>query len=173
MKPVNFGIDLGTTNSLIAKYENNKVLVFKNPVGQRETLASVVAYRNDRIMVGDKAREYITKDPINVFGSFKRKMGTDEKYYEFAPLIRKINYTVIAFLFNYRPFRTKFTKRVQSIHIRFGLFLFQKRHRTAGRSRARCSQHISDPGECNVWIFRISNSIRNFFAIRSGRSIPN
>ncbi len=81
MKPVNFGIDLGTTNSLIAKYEGNKVHVFKNPVGQKETLASVVAYRPDRILVGDKAREYLTKDPVNVFGNFKRKMGTDERYY--------------------------------------------------------------------------------------------
>lgn len=81
MKPVNFGIDLGTTNSLIAKYEGNKVQVYKNPVGQKETLASVVAYRPDRILIGDKAREYLTKDPVNVFGNFKRKMGTDEKYY--------------------------------------------------------------------------------------------
>lgn len=81
MKPVNFGIDLGTTNSLIAKYEANKVQVFKNPIGQKETLASVVAYRPERTLVGDKAREYLTKDPINVFGNFKRKMGTDEKYY--------------------------------------------------------------------------------------------
>lgn len=81
MKPVNFGIDLGTTNSLIAKYDGHKVQVFKNPVGQKETLASVVAYRPDRILVGDKAREYLTKDPVNVFGNFKRKMGTDEKYY--------------------------------------------------------------------------------------------
>jgi molecular chaperone DnaK len=81
MKPVNFGIDLGTTNSLIAKYDGNKVVVFKNPVGQKETLASVVAYRPDRILVGDKAREYLKKDPVNVFGNFKRKMGTDEKYY--------------------------------------------------------------------------------------------
>ena len=81
MKAVNVGIDLGTTNSLIAKYEHNKVRVYKNPIGQKETLASVVAYRTDRILVGDKAREYLTKDAVNVFGGFKRKMGTDEKYY--------------------------------------------------------------------------------------------
>jgi molecular chaperone DnaK len=81
MKPVNFGIDLGTTNSLIAKYDGNRVQVFKNPVGQKETLASVVAFRPDRILIGDKAREYLTRDPVNVFGNFKRKMGTDEKYY--------------------------------------------------------------------------------------------
>jgi molecular chaperone DnaK len=81
MEAVNIGIDLGTTNSLIAKYENNKVVIYKNPIGQKETLASVVAYRQDRILIGDKAREYLTKDAINVFGGFKRKMGTDEKYY--------------------------------------------------------------------------------------------
>ena len=81
MKPVNFGIDLGTTNSLIAKYDHNKVRVYKNPLGQKETLASVVAFRNERILIGDKARESLTKDPVNVFGGFKRKMGTDEKYY--------------------------------------------------------------------------------------------
>ncbi|RYG27989.1 MAG: Hsp70 family protein, partial [Chitinophagaceae bacterium] len=81
MKPVNFGIDLGTTNSLIARYDGSKIQLFKNPIGQKEMLASVVAYRPERILVGDKAREYLTKDPINVFGNFKRKMGTDEKYY--------------------------------------------------------------------------------------------
>ena len=72
---------MGTTNSLIAKMENNQVRVYKNPVGQKETLASVVAFRKDRILIGDKAREYLTKDAVNVFGGFKRKMGTDEKYY--------------------------------------------------------------------------------------------
>src|ERR1700748_1680909 len=81
MKSVNFGIDLGTTNSLIAKYENSSVTIFKNPIGHKETLASVVAFRNDRILVGDKAREYMRKDAVNVFGGFKRRMGTDEKFY--------------------------------------------------------------------------------------------
>lgn len=81
MKTINYGIDLGTTNSLIAKFENGKVTVFKNPVGFKETLPSCVAYRGERILIGDKARELITKDPLNVFSSFKRKMGTSEKYF--------------------------------------------------------------------------------------------
>ena len=81
MRSVNFGIDLGTTNSLIARYEHGKAVVYKNPVGLKETLASVVAFRPERTLIGDKAREYLTKDPVNVFGGFKRKMGTDEKYY--------------------------------------------------------------------------------------------
>ncbi len=78
---INFGIDLGTTNSLIAKFSNGQVEIFKNPVGFKETLPSVVAFRNNRILVGDKAREYIEKDPHNVFSSFKRKMGTSESFF--------------------------------------------------------------------------------------------
>lgn len=41
---INFAIDLGTTNSLIAKYNAGKVEVFKNPSSLKETLPSVVAF---------------------------------------------------------------------------------------------------------------------------------
>jgi len=77
---INFGIDLGTTNSLVAKFNKGTVEVFKNPNGFKETLPSVVGFRNDRIMVGDKAREYAEKDPKNVKSQFKRKMGTTESF---------------------------------------------------------------------------------------------
>jgi molecular chaperone DnaK len=81
MKTINFGIDLGTTNSLIAKFNGVGVEIFKNPVGLKETLPSCIAYRGDRIIIGDKAREWLLKDPLNVFLGFKRKMGTSEKFY--------------------------------------------------------------------------------------------
>ncbi len=77
-KMINFGIDLGTTNSLIAKFEKGLVEVFKNPNGFKETLPSVVGFRNDRILVGDQARTYAEKDPKSVASRFKRKMGTTE-----------------------------------------------------------------------------------------------
>ncbi|MDB5251526.1 MAG: Heat shock protein 70 [Flaviaesturariibacter sp.] len=80
MQFVNFGIDLGTTNSLIARFNGGSVEVFKNPLGHKETLPSVVAFRGERTLVGDKAKEYITKDPGNVFSAFKRKMGTTESF---------------------------------------------------------------------------------------------
>lgn len=80
MNNIDFGIDLGTTNSGIGKFQNGKVQVFKNPVGFKETLPSVVAYRNDRILIGDKAREFIKTQPNHVFSSFKRKMGSDFVY---------------------------------------------------------------------------------------------
>lgn len=78
---INFGIDLGTTNSLIARCENGVVEVFKNPIGHKESLPSVVGFRKERILVGDKAREYVEKDPANVFSCFKRRMGTSESFF--------------------------------------------------------------------------------------------
>ena len=45
------------------------------------TLPSVVAFRKDRILIGDKAREQVEKDPTNVFAAFKRKMGTSETFF--------------------------------------------------------------------------------------------
>jgi len=77
-KMVNFGIDLGTTNSLITKFEKGNVEVFKNPNGFKETLPSIVGYRNDAILVGEKARTYAERDPKSVISRFKRKMGTTE-----------------------------------------------------------------------------------------------
>ena len=77
---ISFGIDLGTTNSLVAKFNKGTVEVFKNPNGFKETLPSVVGFRNDRILVGEQARAYAEKDPKSVVSSFKRKMGTTESF---------------------------------------------------------------------------------------------
>jgi len=77
---INFGIDLGTTNSLIAKFDKGTVEVFKNPNGFKETLSSIVGFRNDRILVGEQARTYMEKDHKSVVSRFKRKMGTTESF---------------------------------------------------------------------------------------------
>jgi len=81
MENINFGIDLGTTNSGIGKFQAGKVNIYKNPVGFRDTLPSVIAYRNARILVGDKARELTSVQPENVFSSFKRKMGSEHTFH--------------------------------------------------------------------------------------------
>ncbi len=75
---INYGIDLGTTNSLIARFNRGVVEVFKNPNGFKETLPSVVGFRNDRILVGEQAKTYAERDPKSVASRFKRKMGTTE-----------------------------------------------------------------------------------------------
>jgi molecular chaperone DnaK len=71
---IDFGIDLGTTNSLIARWGKGSVEVFKNPSGFKDTLPSVIGFRKDRILVGESARAYAEKDPKSVFLRFKRKM---------------------------------------------------------------------------------------------------
>lgn len=78
---INIGIDLGTTNSAIAKFIKGEVTIFNNPQDfGRSTLPSVVSFRKDKIVVGNKAKEYLEKDPKSVFGVFKRKMGTSESF---------------------------------------------------------------------------------------------
>jgi molecular chaperone DnaK len=80
MSMINFGIDLGTSNSLIAKFDKGSVEVFKNPTGFKETLPSVVGFRNNRILLGDQARAFVERDPKNVLSRFKRRMGTTETF---------------------------------------------------------------------------------------------
>jgi len=77
-KMINYGIDLGTSNSLIARCTSGSVEIFKNPRGHKETLPSIVGFKKDKILVGDKAKEFIEKNPRNVIGRFKTKMGTSE-----------------------------------------------------------------------------------------------
>ncbi|XVJ60010.1 MAG: Hsp70 family protein [Tepidisphaera sp.] len=77
---INFGIDLGTTNSLMARFNKGEVEIFKNPNGFKETLPSIVGFRNDRILVGEQARTFAEKDPKSVVSQFKRKMGTTETF---------------------------------------------------------------------------------------------
>ncbi len=78
---INFGIDLGTTNSAIAKFVKGEVIIFSNPQDYgRNTLPSVVAYRKDKIIVGNQAKVFLERDPKSVVGVFKRKMGTAESF---------------------------------------------------------------------------------------------
>ena len=85
---IDFGVDLGTTNSLIAKCHNGVVEVFRDPGQGRETLPSVVGFRKERILVGQNAKTYLLKEPKNVFSRFKRKMGTTESFH-----IKSLNQT--------------------------------------------------------------------------------
>ena len=77
---INFGIDLGTTNSAIAKFTSGKIQVFTNPLNQKPVLPSVITFKGERTIIGDKAREYLGKEGVDVFSTFKRKMGSDETF---------------------------------------------------------------------------------------------
>ncbi|MEG0825930.1 MAG: molecular chaperone DnaK [Bacilli bacterium] len=71
------GIDLGTTNSCVAVYEGGEAKVIANSEGNRTT-PSVVAFKNNEIIVGQKAKNQMITNP-NVVYSIKRLMGSKEK----------------------------------------------------------------------------------------------
>ena len=71
------GIDLGTTNSCVSIYEGGEAKIIANPEGGRTT-PSVVAFKNEEIIVGETAKRQIVTNP-NTVSSIKRLMGTKEK----------------------------------------------------------------------------------------------
>ena len=68
------GIDLGTTNSLVAYVEGGVPRVIRDPEG-RALLPSIVAYTPDGILVGEPARRQLVRNPARTIYSVKRFMG--------------------------------------------------------------------------------------------------
>jgi molecular chaperone DnaK len=85
---IDYGIDLGTTNSAISRMENGESILIKI-IGQGDTMPSCVAYNKNGVLVGksaygayrsEKERALSKKIKPNAFIEFKRTMGTDKKY---------------------------------------------------------------------------------------------
>ena len=68
------GIDLGTTNSLIASVKSGLAETLPNEKGEH-SLPSVVRYTEKDIIVGADAKSAATEDPLNTISSVKRYMG--------------------------------------------------------------------------------------------------
>jgi molecular chaperone HscA len=68
------GIDLGTTNSLVATVRSGNAETLPDEVG-RHLLPSVVRYRQDSVVVGHEAKLVQTDDPLNTISSAKRLIG--------------------------------------------------------------------------------------------------
>lgn len=68
------GIDLGTTNSLVAAVRSGLAAPLPDAVGQ-VILPSVVRYHDDSIEVGEQAKAAAAQDPFNTVLSVKRLMG--------------------------------------------------------------------------------------------------
>ena len=71
------GIDLGTTNSLIASVISGEVTVIENADGER-IIPSIVHYAEKDNLIGTKAKEKQVSDPINTISSVKRLMGKNK-----------------------------------------------------------------------------------------------
>ncbi len=68
------GIDLGTTNSLVATVRSGQAETLPDAQG-RHLLPSVVRYFADGVDVGYTAREQATRNPLNTIASAKRLIG--------------------------------------------------------------------------------------------------
>ncbi len=68
------GIDLGTTNSLIAYMQDAKPCIIPGRTG-RAMVPSVVAMTDNGLIVGDSAKEHLTRNPQRTVYSIKRFMG--------------------------------------------------------------------------------------------------
>ena len=72
------GIDLGTTNSVVAVMEGGEPVVIPNAEGNRTTPSIVAFVKNERV-VGEIAKRQAITNPDHTISSIKRKMGSDYK----------------------------------------------------------------------------------------------
>ena len=77
------GIDLGTTNSVVAVMEGGEPTVIANSEGNRTT-PSIVAFKGSEVLVGELAKRQAITNPDNTIRSIKRKIGSkwSEKFGE-------------------------------------------------------------------------------------------
>ncbi|MFC0037401.1 Hsp70 family protein [Actinomadura rayongensis] len=73
---IDFGIDLGTTNSAIAKIQGVGAEIIKNNAGSDTTPSAVMVDRRGRLSVGRAAKERSEVDTENTCVEFKLRMGT-------------------------------------------------------------------------------------------------
>lgn len=89
---IDYGIDLGTTNSAIARMEDGDAVILKSDDNQMDTTPSCVSFlKNKSMFVGQNARNTSDRETVsafkqrnkarqNSFLEFKRTMGTDHRY---------------------------------------------------------------------------------------------
>jgi len=87
------GIDLGTTNSLVATVRSGRAETLADESGEH-ILPSVVRYTAGGVEVGESARQAASEDPLNTISSAKRMIGRavseigslgNEQAYDFVP----------------------------------------------------------------------------------------
>src|SRR5881628_3753337 len=86
------GIDLGTTNSVVAVMEGGEPVVITNPEGGRLTPSVVAFTKSGERLVGQVAKRQAVTNPENTVFSIKRFMG--RKYDEVSEEMKMVPYTV-------------------------------------------------------------------------------
>jgi molecular chaperone DnaK len=88
------GIDLGTTNSVVAVLEGGEPVVIANSEGSRTTPSVVAFTKNNERLVGQTAKRQAVVNPENTVFSIKRFMG--KTYAEVQPEVKRIPYQIVA-----------------------------------------------------------------------------
>jgi molecular chaperone DnaK len=88
------GIDLGTTNSVVAVMDGGEAKVIPNEEGSRTTPSVVAFTKNGEILVGQIARRQATTNPENTIYSIKRFMG--RRHNEIGEELKMVPYKVEA-----------------------------------------------------------------------------
>ncbi|MBE1878389.1 Hsp70 family protein [Myceligenerans pegani] len=76
---IDFGIDLGTTNSAIAVARGRSAQVVRNSTGDEFTPSAVSVSRSGAVRVGRRARDHVVADPGNACAEFKLRMGRTDQ----------------------------------------------------------------------------------------------
>jgi molecular chaperone DnaK len=87
------GIDLGTTNSVVAVMEGGEPVVITNPEGSRITPSVVGFAKSGERLVGQVAKRQAVTNPENTIFSIKRFMG--RKYDEVTEEMKMVPYRVV------------------------------------------------------------------------------
>ena len=88
------GIDLGTTNSVVAVMEGGEPVVITNPEGSRLTPSVVAFTKTGERLVGQVAKRQAVTNPENTVFSIKRFMG--RRFDEVSEEMKMVPYTVMA-----------------------------------------------------------------------------
>jgi molecular chaperone DnaK len=88
------GIDLGTTNSVVAVMEGGEPVVITNPEGSRLTPSVVAFTKTGERLVGQVAKRQAVTNPENTIFSIKRFMG--RRFSEVSEEMKMVPYTVVA-----------------------------------------------------------------------------
>ena len=88
------GIDLGTTNSLVAQVQDGQAVAIADQAGKNVLVPSIVHFAEDgRISVGDEARQQLTIAPERTIYSVKRLMG--KSYQDLQEVSQRMAYQII------------------------------------------------------------------------------
>ncbi len=88
------GIDLGTTNSLVAMMKDGAPIAITDKAGKHTLVPSIIHFTEDHsVIVGNEARDLLVSQPERTIYSVKRLMG--KSYKDLADLATNIGYKII------------------------------------------------------------------------------